>query len=423
MARAIRSIMSRPAVTAARTDHMQAAAGLMEQWRVGALAVMDAGTLVGMVSERDVVALVASGAALESIAVDDVMRTDVPRIPSSLVVHDAVALAFERNCRHFCVVDDGELVGVVSLRDLLGATRRIEDVDLIAALSDAAGPQRRKADDPPIHESIEGRLQTILDLTEDEPETFLRRMDRLRRSGSIDASAVASIVDRPTAASVAALWTRAGRDGSPVATSELGMLAVLPELIGAVHRECAGLGPAGERPASSVAESILHHLGGSVAPFRVAALDKTLRVIATGTVDGASVAISAGVAAGLPAGATLPLAFQVFCGPSQLGGEVAARRARRMIGAGDIDLDAVTDRRLPLLDMIMSDLRHASPGDAHDPPDSTVPGLVAAILDTIGIPVGLGAPVLAVGRCVDWIERIRTSRPEAVTVATPAELV
>ncbi|MEO1060999.1 MAG: CBS domain-containing protein [Actinomycetota bacterium] len=423
MARAIQSIMSRPVVTAAPTDHMQAAASLMEQWRVGALAVMDAGTLVGMVSERDVVALVASGATLDSIPIGEVMNGDVSPIPSSTVVHEAVALAFERGCRHFSVVDDGELVGVVSLRDLLGASRRIEDVDLIAALSDAAGPQRRKADDPPIHESIEGRLQSILGLTDDESETFLRRMDRLRRSASLDASVVTSVADRPSSATVAALWTRAGRDGSPVATSELGMLAILPELIGAVHRECSGLPPATERPASNVAESILHHLGGSVAPFRVAALDKTLRVIATGTVDGASVAVSAGIAAGLPAGTTLPIALQVFCGPSQLGGEVTARRSRRMIGAAEIDLDAVTDRRLPLLDGILTDLRRAAPGDAHDPPDSTVPGLIAGILDTIGIPVGLGATVLGVGRCVDWIERIRTSQPESATTPASAELV
>ena len=94
-----------------------------------------------------------------------------------------------------------------------------------------------------------------------------------------------------------------------------------------------------------------------------------------------------------------------------------------MIGSAELDLEAVSDRRVPLLDGILADLRRASPGDAHVPPDTTVPGLIAAILDTIGIPVGLGAPVLAVGRCVDWIERIRSSRPDQITVGEPAELV
>ena len=66
MARAIRSIMSRPVVTAARTDHVRTGAGLMEQWRVGALAVMEGTDVVGMLSERDVVGLVAAGATLDA---------------------------------------------------------------------------------------------------------------------------------------------------------------------------------------------------------------------------------------------------------------------------------------------------------------------------------------------------------------------
>ncbi len=423
MARAISSIMSRPVVTAARTDHVRVAAGLMEQWRVGALAVVDGSNVVGMVSERDVVGLVAAGTDAEAVSIEEVMTPDVPTVRSTTAVHDAVAMAVERGCRHFCVVDDGDLVGVVSLRDLLGASRRIEDVDLIAALSDAAGPQRRKADDPPIHESLEHRLQTLLGHGADEPDTFLRRMDRYRRAARIEPAVVDAVASEASPASVAALWGIVGSGDSPVAASDLGMLSTLPSVIGTVHRRSIGLGAATERPASLVAESILHHLGGSVAPFRVAALDATLRVIGTGTVDGASVAISAGVAAGLPPGTTLPIALRVFCGPSQLGGEVTARRSRRMIGSTDIDLEAVADRRVPLLDGILAELREASPGDAHVPPDTTVPGLIAAILDTIGIPVGLGAPVLAVGRCVDWIERIRSSRPDRITVGESAELV
>ncbi|MEM9711097.1 MAG: CBS domain-containing protein [Actinomycetota bacterium] len=415
--------MSRPVVTVARTDHVRAAAGQMEQWRVGGLAVVEAGEVVGLLSERDVVGLVAAGAALESVSVEEAMSTDVVAVSSSMPVRDATGVAFDRGCRHLCVVDAGELVGVVSLRDLLGASRRIEDVDLVAALSDAAGPQRRKADDPPVHESIEDRLQAILGMTEDEPETFLRRMDRFRRSMALDDALVASVASQPSATAVATLWAMAGRDGTPVGSSDLGMLSLLPAIIGVVHRHAVGLDPATERPASNVAESILHHLGGSVAPFRVAALDATLRVIGTGTVDAASVSVSASVAAGLPPGVALPAALQMFCGPSQLGGEVTVRRARRLIGSSTIDLDAVTDRRLPALDGILSELRKASPGDAHLPPDTTVPGVIAAILDTIGIPVGLGAPVLAVGRCVDWIERIRASHQSEIVATEPAELV
>ena len=328
-----------------------------------------------------------------------------------------------RPCRRGIVADAGERGGVVSLRDLLGASRRIEDVDLVAALSDAAGPQRRKADDPPVHESIEDRLQAIRGMTEDEPETFLRRMDRFRRSMALDDALVASVASQPSATAVATLWAMAGRDDTPVGSSDLGMLSLLPAIIGVVHRHAVGLDPATERPASNVAESILHHLGGSVAPFRVAALDATLRVIGTGTVDAASVSVSASVAAGLPPGVALPAALQMFCGPSQLGGEGTVRRARRLIGSSTIDLDAVTDRRLPALDGILSELRKASPGDAHLPPDTTVPGVIAAILDTIGIPVGLGAPVLAVGRCVDWIERIRASHQSEIVATEPAELV
>lgn len=427
MTKAISTIMSRPVVTATRTESVAVAAGRMAAWRVGAVAVVEDRELVGMLGEGDVITVLAAGQTPEQVTVGSAM-TEALTVGPDDTVRGVVALAIERGVRHLAVVDRGALAGVVSLRDLLAASRRIEDLDLVAALTDAStSPQRREADDPSSSDSLERRLQVLAGEPDDDPDTFLVKLDRLRRGVPHLRRPPYDVAALEPSVAVTHTWELAAEGARGPSTSVLGMISALPTVIGSVHRANEGRAPASDRPASTLAESVLHHLGASLAPFRLAALDTTLRIIATGVVDAASVSVSAGVAAGLEPRVLLPQALRVFAGPTQLGGEVTAIRAHPRSAAEVIDLHVIGDRRLPLLQGVLADLDAAAPGSSTSTIDESVPGLIATVLDRLGVPPGFEAAVLGVGRCVDWIERVEAARlrlePTRHGSSNPAELV
>ena len=91
----------------------------MNQEHVGALLVCESNELVGIFTERDVLTrVVDAGRDPGATKVVDVMTSEVETVRSSTGVQDAMALISERRFRHLPVIDDGELLGVVSSGDL-----------------------------------------------------------------------------------------------------------------------------------------------------------------------------------------------------------------------------------------------------------------------------------------------------------------
>lgn len=89
---------------------------------VGALPVVDAGRLVGIVSERDVVRRLHDvGTALLERRVAEIMTTEVTTCRPDDSVVDLAQIMTERRFRHLPVVVDGELRGIVSIGDLVKA--------------------------------------------------------------------------------------------------------------------------------------------------------------------------------------------------------------------------------------------------------------------------------------------------------------
>jgi CBS domain-containing protein len=96
--------------------------GELAEHNVGALPVVDGGNLIGIVSERDVVRrLHAGGAATLDARVADIMTTDVSTCSPSDDVGDVAAVMTSRRFRHLPVVVEGELVGIVSIGDMVKA--------------------------------------------------------------------------------------------------------------------------------------------------------------------------------------------------------------------------------------------------------------------------------------------------------------
>jgi CBS domain-containing protein len=89
---------------------------------VGALPVVDAGELIGIVSERDVVRrLHAGGAGILDARVADIMTAGVTTCAPSDFVPDLARVMTAGRFRHLPVVEDGKLVGIVSIGDLVKA--------------------------------------------------------------------------------------------------------------------------------------------------------------------------------------------------------------------------------------------------------------------------------------------------------------
>ena len=107
-------------------------ASIIASRRIGAVVVLDAGRLAGIVSERDVVKAIAHNAetALGLTAQDIMTKTVITATPQTSV-NDAMSIMDEGYFRHLPVLDDGALVGIISVRDAVRAyiQRQAAEVD------------------------------------------------------------------------------------------------------------------------------------------------------------------------------------------------------------------------------------------------------------------------------------------------------
>jgi CBS domain-containing protein len=96
------------------------AAIMMRDTRVGAILVADHGNFVGIISETDLVRnAIAAARNLARERVRSVMSSQVITIEQDRSAHDASDLMAEKGIRHLAVTEDGRIVGMISVRDLL----------------------------------------------------------------------------------------------------------------------------------------------------------------------------------------------------------------------------------------------------------------------------------------------------------------
>ncbi len=97
------------------------AAVALSEHKVGALLVEDAGGgIVGILSERDIVrGMGPHGADLHDVAVSELMTKDIIRCSPGDSVNEAMAMMTDRRIRHLPVFDGDQLVGFISIGDLV----------------------------------------------------------------------------------------------------------------------------------------------------------------------------------------------------------------------------------------------------------------------------------------------------------------
>ncbi len=95
---------------------------LMADRAVGSLLVMDGSDLKGIVTERDYARkVIVKGRSSESTEVREIMSTDIVTATTQQTVNECMTVMTERRIRHLPVVMDGEVIGLISIGDLVQA--------------------------------------------------------------------------------------------------------------------------------------------------------------------------------------------------------------------------------------------------------------------------------------------------------------
>lgn len=101
------------------------AAKTMRQARVGSLFIKKGKQLVGIVTDTDIVRrAVASGKPLGKLTIEKIMTAPVCTIEGNESVDDAQSMMAELGVRHLGVTRNGEITGVISVRDVLSFYKR-----------------------------------------------------------------------------------------------------------------------------------------------------------------------------------------------------------------------------------------------------------------------------------------------------------
>jgi CBS domain-containing protein len=114
----IAEIMSRDLLTVEPGSPLQEAARQMDERHVGAALVLEGDALRGIVTERDVLRAVAAG-PIEGVSVSDCMTHHPETIDASETTGRAASLMIHGGFRHLPVTENDEVVGMLSIRDLM----------------------------------------------------------------------------------------------------------------------------------------------------------------------------------------------------------------------------------------------------------------------------------------------------------------
>jgi CBS domain-containing protein len=115
----VADIMNTDVKTANAEDTFADVAKTMRTQGISSVVVLDGKKLAGIVTERDIVNLVAAGGDPQTVRVMHGMtRRDLETIGPRTDLSDAAEHMVSRNIRHLPVLDRGKVVGIISIRDL-----------------------------------------------------------------------------------------------------------------------------------------------------------------------------------------------------------------------------------------------------------------------------------------------------------------
>jgi CBS domain-containing protein len=114
----VRDIMHTDVKTTAPTDTFDHVATVLRENGISSVVVVEGGKLAGIVTERDLVNLVADGGDPRATKVSERMSKELDTVDPKTDIAEAADHMARLKIRHLPVLQDGELAGIISIRDL-----------------------------------------------------------------------------------------------------------------------------------------------------------------------------------------------------------------------------------------------------------------------------------------------------------------
>jgi CBS domain-containing protein len=114
----VADVMTGASITESPAESLRNAAALMWKRQTGSLLIMDGDKVAGIVTERDLMKAVARGDDLDATPLSAVMTRQLVTVEPDTSVAEAARHMATRWIRHLPVMSDGQLIGMVSQRDL-----------------------------------------------------------------------------------------------------------------------------------------------------------------------------------------------------------------------------------------------------------------------------------------------------------------
>lgn len=131
----LRRIMVWPVATLDAAATLAETAEALAADEVGVLCVTEDGRLAGIISERDVVVHLAAGADPAHLTAGEAMSNDLVTASPDDSVLEAARLMQDAQIRHLPVLDDALIAGMVSMRDLFAVLLDLQDPDVVVVRS------------------------------------------------------------------------------------------------------------------------------------------------------------------------------------------------------------------------------------------------------------------------------------------------
>ena len=136
MRKRVQDVMTADPVTISRSNSVVDVARLMESADVGSVPVVDGGTPVGIVTDRDIaIRVVAKGKDPSSTQVGEIATDQPYYVEPEQDLDEALELMAYRKVRRLPVVDDGQLVGMLAQADVVHEVKEKKAAHVIEEIS------------------------------------------------------------------------------------------------------------------------------------------------------------------------------------------------------------------------------------------------------------------------------------------------
>ena len=180
----VRELMTEEVATVTLATTLNEIASKMKEEDTGAIPVLDEDKLAGIVTDRDIVIrCIAEGKDPNELTAEDILSRELETIEPDADVQEAARIMARRQVRRLPVVEDGELVGVISLGDI--AVKEDEDVAGDTLQDVSRGAKAGSSGKKPASRAATGTNVRTRELEDVEEETELVEKARSSRQQGI----------------------------------------------------------------------------------------------------------------------------------------------------------------------------------------------------------------------------------------------